>query len=60
MRRGLKVLEEAKPVSLEAYMVHVRDFYDKYFIKFPHNKGKIDKVVYLATDDASVLDELIK
>jgi hypothetical protein len=31
VKRGLKILKEAKAVSLETYMVYVSDFYEKYF-----------------------------
>ena len=60
VRRGLKVLEEAKLIHFQDYMVHVRDFYEKYFFKFPQNKGKLKKNVYLVTEDLNVLDELKK
>ncbi len=46
MRRGLKVLEEAKLIRFETYMIYVRDFYEKYFLINPQNKGKVTKSVY--------------
>ena len=60
VRRGLKIIEEAKPVELKAYMFHVKDFYDKYFLKYRQFVGKVKKIVYLVTDDLKVLDEAIK
>ena len=60
MRRGLKVLEEAKLIRFETYMIYVTDFYEKYFYKYPQNKGKVTKSVYLVTEDLTILDELNK
>ncbi len=60
MRRGLKVLEEAKLIRFETYMIYVRDFYEKYFLKYPQNKGKVAKSVYLVTEDLTILNELKK
>ena len=60
MRRGLKVLEEALPVPFEKYMIYVGDFYEKYFFKYPQNRGKVKKSVYLVTEDPTILDELKK
>ncbi len=41
-------------------MIYVRDFYEKYFLKYPQNKGKVKKSVYLVTEDPKILDELKK
>jgi hypothetical protein len=61
VRRGLKVLlKEASTVPFEKYMIYVRDFYEKYFFKYPHKKEKIKKSVYLVTEDPTILDELKK
>ena len=60
VRRGLKVIDEAKAIQFERYMIFVRDFYEKYFIKHPQNKGKVKKNVYLVTEDLTVLDEIKK
>ena len=60
VRRGLKVINEAKAIQFERYMIFVRDFYEKYFIKHPQNKDKVKKRVYLVTEDLTVLDELKK
>jgi hypothetical protein len=60
VRRGLKVLEEAKPIRFETYMIYVRNFFEKYFLKYPQNKGKVTKSVYLVTEDLTILDELKK
>ena len=60
MRRGLKILEEAKSITFDTYMLYVKDYYDKYFIKFPQSIGLVKRNVYLVTEDLSVLDELKK
>jgi hypothetical protein len=54
------VIDEAKAIHLERYMIFVRDFYEKYFIKHPQNQGKVKRKVYLVTEDLTVLDELKK
>ena len=54
------MIDEAKSIHFERYMIFVRDFYEKYFIKHPQNKGKVKKKVYLVTEDLTVLDELKK
>ena len=54
------MLEEALPVPFEKYMIYVRDFYEKYFFKYPQNRGKVKKSVYLVTEDPTILDELKK
>ena len=41
-------------------MIYVKDFYDKYFLKYPQNIGKIDKNIYLITEDLDVLEEALK
>ena len=60
MRRGLKILKEAKAVSLETYMVYVGDFYEKYFLKHPNVSNKnIIKKIYLVTEDLDILKEAL-
>ena len=41
-------------------MTYVNDFYDKYFLKFPGNIGKVNRTVYLVTEDLDVLNEALK
>jgi len=60
VRRGLKIIQEAKAIDLEAYMLYVEDFYDKYMLKNPDKIGKVRKNVYLVTEDLGVLDEALK
>ena len=60
VRRGVKILWEAQAVSLGSYMIWVRDFYDKYFLKFPELVGKVNRTVYLVTEDLGVLNEALK
>ncbi len=60
VRRGLKIIEEAKSVNLDVYMMHVKDFYEKYFLKNPSQMGKIRKNVFLVTEDLEVLNEALK
>ena len=60
MRRGLKILKEAKAVSLETYMVYVSDFYEKYFLKHPNVSNKnMTKKIYLVTEDLDILKEAL-
>jgi hypothetical protein len=59
VRRGLKIIKEAKAIDLKTYMIYVRDFFDKYFLKHPERK-KITKNVYLVTEDLDVLKEALK
>ena len=47
VRRGLKVIDEAKGTHFE-----------RYFIKHPQNKGKVKKIFYLVTKDLTILDEI--
>ena len=58
VRRGLKIIGEAKAYGLDQYMIYVKDFYDKYFIKNPSRVGKIKRSVYLVTEEPKILDEL--
>jgi hypothetical protein len=61
VRRGLKVLHgEASAYGLDQYMVYVKDFYDKYFLKNPTKDGLVKRSVFLATEEPKVLDELKK
>ena len=41
-------------------MVYVKDFYDKYFLKNPTKQGLVKRIVFLATEEPKVLDELKK
>ena len=41
-------------------MTYVNDFYDKYFLKFPNNIGKVNRTVYLVTEDLEMLNEALK
>ena len=41
------MIDEAKAIHIESYMIFVKDFHEKYFIKHPQNKGKMKKKVYL-------------
>ena len=59
MRRGVKILWEAKAVNLDSYMTYVKDFYDKYFLKNPEKIGKVNRTVYLVTEDLEVLKEAL-
>ncbi len=60
MRRGLKILKEAKAVPLETYMVYVRDFYEKYFLKHPNVSMKnFTRNIYLVTEDLNILKEAL-
>jgi hypothetical protein len=59
VRRGLKIIQEAKAIDLETYMMYVEDFFDKYMLKHPDKIGKIRKNVYLVTEDLGVLDEAL-
>jgi hypothetical protein len=60
VRRGLKILKEAKAVSLETYMVYVNDFYEKYFLKHPKVSIKnFTKNIYLVTEDLDILKEAL-
>ena len=59
VRRGVKILWEAKAVSLVNYMRHVTDFYDKYFFNNPSKIGKVNRTVYLVTEDLDVLNEAL-
>jgi hypothetical protein len=60
VRRGLKIIEEAKAIDLDTYMIYVEDFFVKYFLKYPGKIGKISKSVYLVTEDLGVLEEALK
>ena len=40
-------------------MVYVRDFYEKYFFKNPNHIGKVNRTVYLVTEDLNVLEEAL-
>jgi hypothetical protein len=59
VRRGTKILWEANAVSLENYMRYVKDFYQKYFLNYPEKIGKINRTVYLVTEDLTVLNEAL-
>ena len=59
VRRGVKILWEAKAVSLVNYMRYVTDFYDKYFFNNPDKIGKVNRTVYLVTEDLDVLNEAL-
>ena len=41
-------------------MTYVKDFYDKYFLKNPEKIGKVNRTVYLVTEDLEVLKEALK
>ena len=41
-------------------MIYVKDFYDKYFNRYPQKIGKVKRRVYLVTEDLGVLEELKK
>ena len=63
IRRGLKVAEgfkEADAYEFKEYMAHARDFYDKYFIKHPDQLGKIEKTIFISTEDPSIIGEMKK
>jgi hypothetical protein len=61
IRRGLKVTQgfkEADAYEFKEYMAHARDFYDKYFMKHPDKLGKIQKTIFISTEDPSIITEL--
>ena len=60
MRRGLKIIEEANSINLDVYMMHVNEFYEKYFLKNPSQMGKIRKNIFLVTEDLEVLNEALR
>ena len=62
VRRGLKVIrgDEAADYSIDQYMVYVKDFYDKYFIKNPNKLSRVKRRVFLVTEEPNVLDKLNK
>ena len=55
IRRGDKLIKEAKWHSLNEYMKHVDEYYDIYELANPYKK--IDRVVFLASDDIEVFEE---
>ena len=60
IRRGLKVVpdtKEADSYELIEYMRHARDFYDKYFIKYPERLNKVPKTVFISTEDPKIIKE---
>jgi hypothetical protein len=57
IRRGLKVVE-ADAVEFKEYMIHARDFYDKYFMKYPEKLNTIPKTVFISTEDPSIISEI--
>jgi hypothetical protein len=59
VRRGLKIIQEAKAIDLEVYMVHVEDFFNKYFLKNPNKREKFTRNVYLVTEDFDVVNEAL-
>lgn len=54
VRRTDKVLQEAAHHSIEEYMVHVEEFYQKLSLKSPVETRR----VYVATDEPRVIEEL--
>lgn len=60
VRRGLKIKEEAKPFDLADYLEYVDDFYYKYFLLNPDQVDKVNKTIFLVTEDPQVLDQLKK
>ena len=51
---------EAKFYDLKEYMKHVDEFYDIYFLKYPHTIGKIQPTVYIASDHEAIFEEIKK
>ena len=60
IRRGLKIIAEAKSVEFKQYMAHARDFYDKYFIKYPEKYGFVKKTVFISTEEPNIITEVEK
>jgi len=56
VRRTDKLAGEASLHTLDEYMRHVEEFYDKYDLI---NNKQAERVVYLATDEINVLNEAI-
>ena len=56
VRRTDKINTEASLHNLEEYMKHVEAFYDKY--ELIHEK-KVERTVFLATDEVKVLNEAL-
>jgi glycoprotein 6-alpha-L-fucosyltransferase len=54
VRRTDKLDGEASLHNLDEYMRHVEEYYDKYDLI---NNEQAERVVYLATDEISVLNE---
>ena len=60
IRRGLKVApgtKEAESYELIEYMRHAKDFYDKYFIKYPERMNKVPRTVFISTEDPKIIRE---
>lgn len=55
IRRTDKLNDEAFSYSLDMYMKHVEDYYDLVDLIKPFGQNK--RVIYLATDDLSILNE---
>lgn len=56
VRRTDKIGTEAALHHLDEYMKHVKDYFDLYSLIHPNDK-QFDKIVYLASDELSVMDE---
>ena len=64
IRRGIKITpkfnKEADAYELDEYMKYAKDFYDRYFMKYPNQLNFVPRTVYLATEEPKVLKEAFK
>ena len=61
IRRGLKVsTKEAKSYEFKEYMEHAKDFYDKYFMKHPDKLDKVQKIIFVSTEEPNIITEMKK
>ena len=60
VRRGTKIISEAKAVNFGSYMTYAKDFYDKFFMVNADKVGKVNRTIYLVTEDLEVVKEALK
>ena len=63
IRRGLKVApgtKEANAYELKEYMRHAKDFYDKYFMKYPEQVNNVPKTVFISTEEPNITRECLQ
>lgn len=56
MRRSDKYTE-ANFFSASDYMVHVEEFYDRYFLKHPDKVNTTQRMVYIASDEPGIFKQ---